>query len=143
MKILALFLLLVSTATASFAASEIVKVPLFDGETMAGKLSLPEGTANITEIVIYVHGTGPSTYDKHRKVGDREFNYFDLFAQEFNKRGIAFFTYNKRGVEPGDTPPLYEKVDREKFRKVAPSIELKDLSALISYLRKDQRLKKA
>lgn len=143
MKAISALILLLALGVSSLAASEIIKVPLFDGETMTGKLSMPDGMAKVSEIVIYVHGTGPSTYDKRRKAGDREFNYFDLFAQEFNKRGAAFFTYNKRGVEAGGAPPLFEKVDREKFRKVVPSIEVKDLGALVAYLRKDKRLKKA
>lgn len=136
-------LLLLLLGTNALAAAEIIKIPLFDGETMTGKLSMPDEAEKAGEIVIYVHGTGPSTYDKRRKAGDREFNYFDLFAREFNKRGVAFFTYNKRGVESVDTPPLFEKIDREKFRKVVPSIEIKDLGALIAYLRKDRRLKRA
>jgi pimeloyl-ACP methyl ester carboxylesterase len=142
MKILSAFLLLILFSSSLFAA-EIIKFTLFDGETVEGKLSLPPDTNKIKELVIYIHGTGPGTYDKHRKMGGTEFNYFDLFAQEFNKRGIAFFTYNKRGVENGDTPPLYESIDREKYKKVLPSIEIKDIAAFISTLRKDKRLKNA
>jgi len=124
-------------------ASEILKIPLFDGETMVGKLSLPTDDAKIDTIIVYVHGTGPGTYDKRRKVGDKEFNYFDLFASEFNKRGVAFFTYNKRGVDVGTEAPLFETVDREKYKKVLPSIEVKDIGSLIAFLRKDKRLKNA
>lgn len=142
MKTIAAFALLLTFSAVSFA-SEIVKVPLFDGEVMAGKLEMPAGATKVAELVIYVHGTGPGTYDKRRKAGDKEFNYFDLFAEGFNKRGSAFFSYNKRGVEAGDTPPMFEKVDREKYKKVLPSIEVKDLGSLIAFLRKDKRLKAA
>ena len=123
-------------------ASEIIKFTLFDGETVDGKLSLPAGASAIKELVIFVHGTGPATYDNHRKFAGLEFNYFDKFAEEFNSRGIAFFTYNKRGVTQGDQPPLYEKIDREKYQKVLPSIEIKDVATFISTLKKDKRLKK-
>jgi len=135
-----LFLLLLCSC---LHASEIIKFTLFDGEIVEGKLSLPAGAAKIKELIIYIHGTGPGTYDKHRKIGGMEFNYFDPFVEEFNKRGIAFFTYNKRGVEAGDTPPLYDKVDREKYKKVLPSIEVKDIATFIAALRKDKRLKNA
>lgn len=135
--------LLLLLLTVPLLAGEIVKFRLFDGETVEGKLSLPADVSKIKELVIYIHGTGPGTYDKHRKIGGVEFNYLDKFAEEFNRRGIAFFSYNKRGVEAGDTPPLYEKVDREKYKKVLPSIEIKDIAVFIGTLRKDPRLKKA
>ncbi len=141
--LLLVLLLLSSPLLAAEPTAEIVTFQLFDGETAEGKLSLPADTSKIKELVIYIHGTGPGTYDKHRKMGGTEFNYFDLFAQEFNNRGIAFFTYNKRGVTGGDTPPLYEKVDREKYKKVLPGVEVKDIATFISTLRKDKRLSKA
>src|ERR1044072_148257 len=142
MKIFPIIFLFALCALRAFA-SEIVKFTLFDGETVEGKLSLPAEAPRIKELIIYIHGTGPGTYDEHRKMGNTEFNYFDLFAQEFNNRGIAFFTYNKRGVTTGDTPPLYEKVDREKYKKVLPSVEVKDIATFIATLRKDKRLSKA
>lgn len=138
-----LVLLIIGAGCWTVKASEILRVKLSDGEMMTGKLSLPESPEPIREIVIYVHGTGPGTYLNRRKIGDKEFNYFDVFAEEFNRRGIAFFSYSKRGVEPGDEPPTFEKIDREKFKKVVPSVEKADLSALIKFLRKDKRLKKA
>jgi pimeloyl-ACP methyl ester carboxylesterase len=129
--------------TASFAhAGEIIKFQLFDGETVEGKLSLPANTPTVKELVIYVHGTGPATYDNHRKFGTIELNYFDYFANEFNRRGIGFFTYSKRGVALGQDPPFFDQVDREKFRKVVPSTEIKDIATFISTLRKDKRLAK-
>jgi pimeloyl-ACP methyl ester carboxylesterase len=142
MKLISTFLLLI-LLSAHTNAAEIIKFTLFDGETVEGKLSLPPGANDIKELVIYIHGTGPGTYDKKRKAGGVEFNYFDLIRQEFRDRGIAFFSYSKRGVETGDTPPLYEKVDREKYKKVLPSVEVKDIATFISVLRKDKRLKKA
>jgi predicted esterase len=124
-------------------AFEIVNIKLTDGEILTGQLNLPADSTKIKEVVIYIHGTGPATYQNHRKSGNQEFNYFDLFAEEFNKRGIAFFSYSKRGVEIGDTPPLYDKIDKEKYKKVLPSIEVQDISSVISFLKKDKRLAKA
>ena len=141
-KSIVVFFVIILAASSAFS-SEIIKFQLFDGETVEGKLSLPTDTSNIKELVVYIHGTGPGTYDDHRKFGTLDFNYFDYFANEFTKRGLAFFSYSKRGVTFGDDPPLFDKVDREKFRKVVPSVEIKDIATFISTLRKDTRLKKA
>ena len=99
---------------------------------LTGKLDLPSDPASVKRLVIHIHGTGPGTYLDHRKMRSGEFNYFDLFASEFTKRGTAFFAYNKRGVEFGDIPPYYDKVDREKYKKCLPSIEVKDIDMLIN-----------
>lgn len=131
------------TLSITIYSSEIVKVKLFDGETLTGKLQLPSDAGKIKEIVIFIHGTGPGTYLDRRVIGGVDFNYFDVFADEFNKRGIAFFSYSKRGVEVADEPPMFEKVDRETFKKVVPSIEVKDIASTIKFLRKNKRLKKA
>ena len=53
-----------------------------------------------------------------------------------------FFSYSKRGVDISDVPPSFDKVDREKFKKVVPSVEVKDLASVIKFLRDDKRLKR-
>lgn len=89
---------------------EIVKIKLSDRESIDGRLKLPSDNDKIPLLVVFVHGTGPNTYLNKRKIGNLEFNYYDLFAEEFNKRGIGFFTYNRRGVEIGDTPRTTTKL---------------------------------
>jgi pimeloyl-ACP methyl ester carboxylesterase len=118
---------------------EIVKVGLSDGEIISGRLMLPPGNDKVPLLIIFVHGTGPNTYLNKRKIGNVEFNYFDLFAEEFNKRGIGFFTYNRRGVEIGDTPPYYDKIDSVKYSKYLPETEARDIESMISQLRHDNR----
>ncbi|PKP34562.1 MAG: hypothetical protein CVU00_06250 [Bacteroidetes bacterium HGW-Bacteroidetes-17] len=118
---------------------EIVKVQLSDGENISGQLKLPDNIDNVPLLVIFVHGTGPNTYLNKRKIGNIQFNYFDLFADEFNKRGIGFFSYNRRGVEIGDTPPYYDKIDSVKYSKYLPLTETEDIEAIISQLKKDKR----
>ena len=140
-RVLTIMLVLGSTCL-TLNASEIIKFSLFDGETVEGKLSLSPDTQNVRELVIYVHGTGPATYDNHRKFGTLELNYFDYFAQEFNRRGIAFFTYNKRVVTLGTDPPLYDRVDREKFRKGRTLDRDKGHCHLYQHLEKGQAAKK-
>ncbi len=131
------------SVTSTQTTSEIVKVKLDDHEVLIGKLDLPGLREPVREIVVYVHGTGPGTYLDRRKIGEAEFNYFDLFSHEFNTRGVGFFSYNKRGVTVGDQPPTFEKIDRQKFLKVVPSIEARDLGSVVRFLRGQKRLAKA
>ena len=122
---------------------EIVKVKLSDGEILTGRLALPAASESIKQIVIYVHGTGPGTYSIRRKRGGAEYEHFQLYTEEFTKRGIAFFTYNKRGVEVTDKPPTYDSVNREKYKKCLPSVEADDIASVIKHLKSDKRLKKS
>jgi pimeloyl-ACP methyl ester carboxylesterase len=139
------FLLIFAIAISASAlrASEIVKIALSDGETMTGKLDLPPGDGPVRELVLFIAGTGPNTYLNPRKLGKVEFNYYDLFVDEFAKRGVGFFAYNRRGVEIGDTPPYYDKVDPEKYKKYLPGVESKDIGTAIAHLRALPRLKAA
>lgn len=118
---------------------EIFEVRLSDGESIIGRLKLPSDKDKIPLLVVFVHGTGPNTYLNKRKIGNTEFNYFDLFADEFNKRGIGFFTYNRRGIEIGNTPPYYDKIDSAKYSKYLPITEAEDIEAIISKLKHDER----
>jgi hypothetical protein len=123
---------------------EIVKIKLFDGDSTTGKLNIPANNNNIKELVIFVKGGEPDTYLCNRNFKDTNVtSYFDLYINEFNKRGIAFFTYNTRGVDIGTKPPLYEKFDKEKFQKAIPTNCVKDVESIIDYLKLDNRLKNA
>jgi pimeloyl-ACP methyl ester carboxylesterase len=120
--------------------SRIIKIRLSDGDTLTGKLDFPENPKIVKELVIFVHGTGPSTYLDRRKIGGIEFNYFDLFSQELNKKGIAFFTYNRRGVSLTNTPPTYDTVDIVKYKKYLPVTESIDIGNVIRYLKNEKQL---
>jgi hypothetical protein len=61
------------------------------------RLCLPEGP--VKTIVFAIHGTGPNTYLNKRS----GFNFYDVMAEGFCSQGVAFFSYNRRGVEVGDT----------------------------------------
>lgn len=132
MKLLLPFALLAAIPFAH--AQEILKIPLSDGEQMEGRLVLPAPNAP-KAIVVYIHGTGPATYLNKRKAGEKEFQFFDPFAEVFSKKGVGLFTYNKRGVTLADTPPTYEAVDRSKFALATPSREVEDVKAAIKALR--------
>lgn len=82
----------------------------------------------------------PEYIFEQKKNGPGYFDYYDYFATEFTKRGIAFFTYNRRGVDTTNTPS-YEKIDREKFKKYLPVIEANDVTDIIKLLRKNRHVK--
>ena len=121
---------------------EIVEIELADQARIEGRLCLPRsnGNAPLPALVIYVHGTGPGTYLDKPQIGDKSFNYFDLPAQEMCRQGLAFFSYNKRGVTIGDKAPWFDEVDRDKFSKVVPSVETADLEMIIDTLKQKEQL---
>jgi pimeloyl-ACP methyl ester carboxylesterase len=121
---------------------ELIEIELADGERIKGRLCLPvqPDAAKSPTLVVYVHGTGPGTHLNKRKIGDKTFNYFDYVAQAFCERGVAFFSYDKRGVTMGETPPWFDEIDREKFRKVVPGVESQDIATIVDHLKKDSRL---
>ncbi len=139
---LLIWLLLGGVSAFSFP-SEIINVPLRDGEMLTGRVALPELSDHVKELIVFVNSSGPHTYIDHRKAGNKEFNYFDVFAEEFTKRGIAFFSYNRRGVYLGNKPPYYDSIDAAKYKKYLPAIERDDLLDVIKTLKKDKRFKKS
>ena len=121
-------------------AQEIIHISSFDGEVIEGRLNFPSaGFKN--KIVIDVPGTGPFTYETKRKIGTSiVFKFHDYFANEFVKRGIAYFSYSTRYTVPDTIPPYYDKVNKDKFFSYTPSVKVKDLEEIIKFLRNDRRL---
>jgi pimeloyl-ACP methyl ester carboxylesterase len=124
-------------------ATSILEIRLNDGKLLKGKLFLPQDAKAVKALVVFVHGTGPGTYLNHRNSGSKTFNYFDYWGNELNQRGVAFFSYNKRGVTISDQPPYYEKVDRDEFRKVVPHQDVDDLAVIVEQLKETPSLKDA
>ncbi|MDR2009985.1 MAG: hypothetical protein LBQ22_05840 [Bacteroidales bacterium] len=116
--------------------SEIKTITLSDGEKTTTRLCLPE-EGQVNTIVVTIQGTGPQTYLTKRE----GFNYCDVLADGFCEKGVGFFTYNRRGVDIGETPPLFEKIDSKKYSKYLPYNEAADVETMITYLRKDKRFK--
>ena len=112
---------------------EIKTISLNDGEVIEARLCLPEN--EVKTIVFCIPGTGPATYLTKRPT----FNFFDELANGFCNEGMALFTYNRRGCETGDIPPLFVEVDSAKYAKYTPLQEAEDVEAMISFLRKDRR----
>ncbi len=133
-------LFLILTGGNAFS-SKIIKIPAFDRTILLGKLDLPPGP--VKTLVIYVNGTGPNTYDNHRNIEGQVFNYFDLFAHEFNARNVAFYRYCTRGTTPSDKAPYFDTVDKAKYSSYLPENEVKDIESMITFLKKEPRLKQA
>lgn len=129
-----LLLILFSLPLLSFTP-EMKTITLRDGEKITARVCLPDTPINT--LVFCIHGTGPNTY-LNKRTG---FNYYDDLAHGFCKQGVAFFTYNRRGVEVGDTPPLFNKIDSVKYAKYSPRTETEDVETMIAALRKDKRFK--
>lgn len=121
---------------------ELITITAYDGLTFEGKLRLPEGDG-IEKLVIYVNGSGPNTYDNKRSAGELTFNYHDLFAEQFTQEGIAYFSYNTRGVTPGEEAPYFAEIDEAAYQTYLPGNEVKDVEAIIRQLKGDSRLQNA
>ncbi|MCL3782502.1 hypothetical protein EMN47_19130 [Prolixibacteraceae bacterium JC049] len=113
--------------------SEIKEITLIDGEKIDARICLPDKP--IETIVVAIHGTGPYTYLTSRG----KFNYYDVLAEGFCEQGVGFFSYNRRGVEIGENPPWFDKVDSLKYAKYSPRQEAEDVETMIRFLRKDKR----
>lgn len=121
---------------------EIITITAHDGLKFEGKLRVPEGkTAD--KLVIYINGSGPNTYDNKRQAGDVTFNYHDLFAEQFTQEGIAYFSYNTRGVTVGNEAPYFAEIDETAYQTYLPLNQVKDVEAIIRHLKADSRLQNA
>lgn len=118
--------------------SEIITIKTFDGLSFDGKLRLPKNQ-KITKLVINVNSSGPHTYDDRRFL-KKNFNYQDLFAEKTVGSGGAYFSYNTRGVTPGDQPPFFCKINKTEYLTYIPANEIRDVEAIIIALNADPRL---
>ena len=128
----------------SFTGSdEIITITAHDGISFDGRLRLPKDAESVEKLVIYVNSSGPHTYDDRRGDGTVDFRYHDLFAQEFNRRGIAYFSYNTRGCTPGGEAPNYTTIDDEAYQTYLPSNEIKDMVSILDRLKEEYALANA
>lgn len=123
--------------------NKIEAVTLHDNCVIKIKYSYPENVL-IKKLVIYVNGSGPNTYDNKRQwIDGTTFNYHDLFVNEFNKRGIAYCSYNTRGVDVGEKPPFYAEIKDEEYKTYLPSNSVKDIEYIINFLKQKDEFKDA
>jgi dienelactone hydrolase len=106
-----------------------------DGHEMFGKLTVPKGRGPFP-VVIYVQTAEGMTVDMKRPLGGgKTFNYFDIYRAELSKIGVAFFSYEGRGITTGDQPPRYEKVEREAFDTSTLENKVYDVVAALAAIR--------
>lgn len=88
--------------------AEIVKIKLSDGDTLTGCLSLPD-QEEIGELVIFIPGTGPNTYDNHRKFGTygREKIFQQAPFDDLDKNNDGVISKEDFQLQ---SQPLYEKL---------------------------------
>ncbi|MFA6784469.1 MAG: alpha/beta hydrolase [Sphaerochaeta sp.] len=110
-----------------------------DGFQLQGKLRLP-ATGEVEALVIYVNGSGPNTYDNKRSLGETTFNYHDFFAQRFTDNQVAYFSYNTRGANVDENPPLFTVVDEELYKAYTVQSSVSDIAHWARLLSKDSRI---
>ena len=110
-----------------------------DGTPLEAKLSLPADATGPVPVVFFLHGAGPRNYN-HAVAGFRDadgqlrvVNYYDYFAREETKRGVAFFRMSKRGSTVG--PNGLPQVDRAVFSKATSTVLIDDYAVALAALR--------
>lgn len=130
-------------AAAGRGEDAVLRFRARDGVELVGRLRMPPGKRP-EKLVVYVNGSGPNTYDDRRRLAPGvEFNYFDLFAQECVRRGMAFFSYDSRGVSASEEPPTYEAIDEQLYATYLPTNEIADVEVMVSGLRSRPGLERA
>jgi hypothetical protein len=114
----------------------IIDIKTRDGYIFKGRLSLPEGGGNISKLVIFIAGAGPTTYNTTYDTTLGK-NFYEIY----NDKGIAFFSYNTRGVDITDEPPFVKIVNDEEYRTYFPSNSVEDIYDIIKIIKTDERLK--
>lgn len=113
----------------------LLSVPSYDSFPLAVRLCLPDN-GNFKKIVIYINGSGPTTYTNKRQLPDGKlFNYFDIFAEEFVKRNIGFVSYSQRGCTISDTPPYFTDIDEAAYQSYLPHNSVADIENIVAYLK--------
>lgn len=116
----------------------VVEFTASDGTPLVGKLSVPLNTAGAVPVVFHLHGAGPRTYDNAIQYRDaagsvRVYRFYDFYAAELTKRGLAFFRVSKRGVSAeASGRPI---IDRALFATATPTVLLDDYGRGLAALR--------
>lgn len=118
-----------------------LSIPSFDKYLLECQLSMPEGDEDVFKLVIYVHGTGPGTYENRDVYEGADVNMFDTLSDEFSKRGVAFLMYSQRGIHATDVPPLFYGMNTDEYQTYLPLNIVEDLHCMIGEVRKIERLK--
>jgi len=79
-----------------------------DEHTISGRLVMPAGDEPVEKLVIYVPGSGINTMlNRHYLPDIGHVNYIDFWVDNLVAEGVAFFSYNQRGVGLSGMSPYY------------------------------------
>ena len=109
----------------------IAQVKAHDNYKLEVKIDYPGKSDGI---VIFCHGSGPNTYDNPREIEGKHFNYFDLFADEFCRRSLAFCRWNTRGCAVSNHPPDFVAIDRAGYETYCPATSIQDIITVKNYV---------
>lgn len=125
----------------------ITEVPItihaHDGAEFEGLLRMPGDEEDIRRLVIYVNSSGPHTYDDRRLILEQDINYHDLFVDALVPAGVAYFSYNTRGVAATEESPLFYAIDDAAYQTYMPGNQIRDVEQVIRQLREMEALKDA
>jgi predicted esterase len=127
------------TAPAAPAQTTEIAFMSHDGYPMLGKLTVPN-TAGPYPVVIYVQTAEAMTRDMKRPLPDGTFNYFDLYREKLPEMGVAFFSYEGRGVTMGDAPPRYERIDRVVYNTSTLDNKVRDALSAVDVVLKQKHI---
>jgi len=108
--------------------SEMLKIKSFDGYMLKGKLTLPKNDGKISKLVIHLNGAGPNTY------------HIDFFPEYYANNGIAYFTFNKRGVYEDENPSSIKEINENEYITYLPSNSVEDVFCIINTLKNTEML---
>ena len=112
--------------------TSLFHVKAFDEYNLDVKIDYP---LDCEKIIIFCHGSGANTYDNHREIDGKQFNYYDLFANEFCKRNIAFCRWNTRGCSPSDISPEFVSINSKEFETYCPSTSIQDILTIKDFVK--------
>ena len=105
-----------------------------DGQELFGKLTLPDGDAR-RPVVMMIQTAEAQTVDQRVQGPRGPIDFFDLYRKELARIGVAFFSYEGRGIRMGDKPPRFVAIERASFNTSTLDRKVRDAMAAVRALR--------
>jgi pimeloyl-ACP methyl ester carboxylesterase len=105
-----------------------------DGQEMFGKLTMPEG-AGLRPVVMMIQTAEAQTVDERVQGPRGPIDFHDLYRKELAAIGVAFFSYEGRGIRMGDQPPRYVAIDKAVYNTSTLANKVADAVAAVRALR--------
>jgi len=105
-----------------------------DGQELFGKLTVPDGVTR-APVVLMIQTAEAQTADSRVQGPRGSIDFFDLYRRELAAMGVAFFSYEGRGIRLGDKPPRYVAIDRALFNTATLERKVQDAMAAVQTLK--------